>query len=81
MAGLSLVLPLSHTGLLPFPKAARQPKPAQHKLPAPPPTASYLSAEDDQFLDEVEKASFLYLLGTRQPANGTGKRPLQHPLH
>ena len=37
MAGLSLGLPLSHTGLLPLQKSARQPKAAQHKLPAPPP--------------------------------------------
>ncbi len=73
MAGLSLGLPLSHTGLIPLQKSARQSKAAQHKLPAPPPTASYLSAEDDQFLNELEHANFLFFWEQANPETGLVK--------
>jgi hypothetical protein len=70
LAGLSLVLPFSHTGLFPFQQGSRQQKTIQHKTPVPPPTASYLSAEDDQFLNELEHANFLFFWEQANPETG-----------
>src|SRR5215471_12166211 len=70
MAGLSLGLPLARSGLFPFQQGSRQAKNSQHKTPAPPPTASYLSAEDDQFLNELEHANFLFFWEQANPETG-----------
>src|SRR6185437_8728137 len=37
-----------------------QPAPGPHMAPAPAPVPSAISPQDDQFLDEVERASFLF---------------------
>ena len=44
-----------------------------HRGPAPPPLHTVLSPEDDQFLDEVEKASFLYFWEQGNPQTGLVK--------
>ena len=44
-----------------------------HRNPAPPPLHTVLSPEDDQFLDEVEKASFLYFWEQANPQTGLVK--------
>jgi hypothetical protein len=62
MAGLSLGLPLAHAKALlrlvelSAPQQASQ----QHIEPAAPPSPTALSAEDEQFLDDLEHASFLF---------------------
>ena len=66
MAGLSAGLPLARSnalGLLSAGAGAAQPKAA-----LPPPAA--LSAEDDQLLDELERASFLFFWEQTNPQTG-----------
>src|SRR6478672_3038747 len=63
MAGLALALPLSRAGLLALPQASapgkQQPGVAPSN-PAVPPVPSTLSPEDDQFLNDLEHANFLF---------------------
>ncbi len=73
MAGLSFGLPFSHADLF----ASQQPpdSPAatpatQHKTPAPPPAAFHSLAEDDQFLNELEHANFLFFWEQANPETG-----------
>jgi hypothetical protein len=46
---------------------------AEPKQPTPPPEASVLSPQDDQFLDELEKANFLFFLEQADPHTGLVK--------
>jgi hypothetical protein len=72
MAGLTLGLPLvQHGGLPLFAQATKVPPTAgPHAAPAPPPTPSALSPQDDQLLDEVERASFLFFWEQANPQTG-----------
>src|SRR5271170_5461645 len=71
MAGVSLALPLALWNPLPvWAKAPAQRTDKRHKEPAslPPPTA--LSAEDDKFLDDLERSSFLFFWEQANPQTG-----------
>ncbi len=73
MAGVSLALPLSHARLFGAVEgvALGQQKPGdQHKVPAPPPVPTNLSPEDDQFLNELEHANFLFFWEQANPETG-----------
>ncbi|MGA2807152.1 MAG: glucoamylase family protein [Terracidiphilus sp.] len=75
MAGLSLGLPLAHAKALlrlvelSAPQQASQ----QHIEPAAPPSPTALSAEDEQFLDDLEHASFLFFWEQANPQTGLVK--------
>ena len=75
MAGLSLGLPLAPAGALslieknPAQQEATQP----HSRPAPPPAPTALSQEDDQFLDALIRANFLFFWEQANPATGLVK--------
>jgi hypothetical protein len=80
MAGLSLGLPISQTGMLPLfgesPIEQQEPQPQkseQHTSPAPSPAPTVLSPEDDQFLNELEHANFLFFWEQANPATGLTK--------
>lgn len=66
---LGTCLPFARWGLLPL--AAELPE--QHKNPARPPIPTYLSQDDDQFLEEMEKAEFLFFLEQANPQTGLVK--------
>src|SRR6185437_10785409 len=75
MAGVSLGLPLAHAlpllGQASGQRDANQQQSSQpHKTPALPPTPSALSPQDDQLLDEIERASFLYFWEQANPQTG-----------
>src|SRR5206468_3743915 len=74
IAGLSLGLPLSRAGLLALPQASRPRQKAQQQPTPPkpwiPPVPSTLSAEDDQFLNELEHANFLFFWEQANPETG-----------
>jgi hypothetical protein len=59
-------LPFSRDLVLPFASASEP----QHTGPAPPPADTYLSPDDDQALDELEHASFLYFWEQANPLTG-----------
>jgi hypothetical protein len=78
MAGVSLGLPLAYAlpllGQTPGDQKASQQPPSQpHKTPALPPTPSALSPQDDQLLDEIERASFLFFWEQANPQTGLVK--------
>lgn len=64
--GLGVCLPFSRDLVLPFASASEP----QHTGPAPPPADTYLSPDDDQALDELEHASFLYFWEQANPLTG-----------
>ena len=68
MAALGLTVPLAGPGL-PMAFAAQ----AQNPNPAPTPTSGVLSAEDDQLLQEIEQANFLYFWEQADPQTGLVK--------
>jgi len=74
MAGVSLGLPLAHAlpllGQQPAQHDTPQKASEPHKTPALPPTPSALSPDDDQLLDEIERASFLYFWEQANPQTG-----------
>src|SRR5665213_1711257 len=75
MAGVSLGLPLAHAlpllGQAPGgQKVSQQPPSQPHKTPALPPMPSALSPQDDQLLDEIERASFLFFWEQANPQTG-----------
>jgi hypothetical protein len=82
MAGLSLGLPISCAGALPLlaessaaqqepeNKEPEQRGPEQHTSPAPLPAPSVLSPEDDQFLNDLEHANFLFFWEQANPHTG-----------
>src|ERR1700735_587239 len=71
MALLSVGLPMSRAGMLPLPgeSPAGQGQ-EQHTSPAPPPAPSVLSPEDDQFLNDLEHANFLFFWEQANPHTG-----------
>ena len=66
IAGVSLGLPLAHCEAL----LAQQRTATLHKKPASPPILTALSREDDQFLDELERAQFLFFWEQANPLTG-----------
>ena len=73
MAGLSFGLPLSHSGALPLLQTAPQKQRASgpHKFPAiAPPPPSTLPPEEDQFLNDLEHANFLFFWEQANPETG-----------
>jgi hypothetical protein len=71
MAGVSLGLPLARWGALPLwaQAAARQGDRRRGKA-APQPAPTAFSPEDDQFLDELERSSFLFFWEQANPQTG-----------
>ena len=72
MAGISLGLSLAHVKELPLLSQAtqqHQPSPP-HTSPATPPAPTALSQEDDQFLNELEHANFLFFWEQANPQTG-----------
>jgi hypothetical protein len=72
LAGMGLGLPLIEaTGLPLFSQSpARHPATAPHSSPAPRPAPTSLSAADDQFLEAVEHANFLFFWEQANPLTG-----------
>jgi hypothetical protein len=66
---MGVFLPLFESDLLPFVAAADQ----QHTRPALPPLPTSLSKEDDEFLQELEKANFQYFWEQTNPQTGLVK--------
>jgi hypothetical protein len=74
MAGLSLGLPLTPVHALPFLESGAQQDAIQpHSRPAAPPAPTALSPEDDQFLDALERANFLFFWEQANPTTGLVK--------
>ena len=72
LACTSLAIPLAQSRALPFLSGAapQLPLPEQRRTPAPFPALSALSPEDDQFLNELEQASFLFFWEQANPKTG-----------
>jgi len=72
MAGLSLGVPLSQSSVLSLlGQSGPQSQSTQpHESPAAPPVPTSLSPEDDQFLNELEHASFLFFWEQANPPTG-----------
>lgn len=68
-AAVGMLMPLSRSSILPLLLAAEEP----HKHAAPAPVPTFLSPENDQFLEEVEKANFLYFWEQGNPQTGLVK--------
>jgi hypothetical protein len=69
MAGLGMLVPLAGRSVLPLWSAEGE----RHKQAAPPPVPSSLSPDDDQLLDELQKANFLYFWEQANPQTGLVK--------
>ncbi|MGB6691203.1 MAG: glucoamylase family protein [Terracidiphilus sp.] len=73
MARLSLGIPLAQSNLLPLlgqAPAAQEKAGGQHAIPAPHPQPGALAPEDDQLLDEIERACFLFFWEQGNPETG-----------
>jgi hypothetical protein len=71
LAGVSLALPFAPWKVLPVrAQVAAQRTNRRGKEPAPPPPPSALSPEDDQFLDDLERSSFLFFWEQANPQTG-----------
>jgi hypothetical protein len=72
MAGLSLALPVAPAQAAGFISQATSGQQATepHSRPAPPPAPSTLSAADDQFLEAVTHANFLFFWEQANPSTG-----------
>jgi len=72
MAGLSIGLPFSGTGIQSLlAQSTQRPRTAEpHERPATPPAPSSLSPEDDQFLNDLEHGSFLFFWEQANPPTG-----------
>jgi hypothetical protein len=70
MAGVSLGLPLARWGALPVWAQAAARKVDRRREAAPQPAPSAFSPEDDQFLDDLERSSFLYFWEQANPQTG-----------
>lgn len=72
LAGMGLGLPLIEASGLPLisQSPVRHPATEQHSNPAPPPAPTTLSAADDQFLEAVEHANFLFFWEQANPLTG-----------
>jgi hypothetical protein len=66
MIGFCIGIPLVRAGVLPLLAASEEPL----SCPATPPAPTALLPEDDQFLEEVERANFLFFLEQANPATG-----------
>jgi hypothetical protein len=76
MAVLSAGWPLARAGSLPLLAAQatkQQQGNEQHTRPAAPPAPTSLSAQDGQFLDQLEKANFLFFWEQTNPETGLTK--------
>lgn len=75
MGYLSLAAPLSQATMLSLLGASvsRQQGPEQHTAPAPPPAPTELSPQDDQFLNDLEHANFLFFWEQANPETGLTK--------
>ncbi len=67
--GMGVCLPISGWKALPFSTAATE----QHTRPARPPLPTKLSKDDEQFLQELEKANFSYFWEQANPQTGLVK--------
>jgi hypothetical protein len=71
MAGVSLGLPLARWGGLPlWAQAPARQADRRRREAAPQPAATAFSPEDDQFLDELERSSFLFFWEQANPQTG-----------
>jgi hypothetical protein len=72
MAGFSLGLPFSQAGVFPLlAEATQRPQSrARHTEPAAPAPLAALSSQDDQFLEELEHANFLFFWEQANPQTG-----------
>jgi hypothetical protein len=71
MAGASLALPFAQWKPLPlWAQAPAQRTARQHKESAPLPPPTSLSPEDDKFLDDLERSSFLFFWEQANPQTG-----------
>src|ERR1700679_826797 len=71
MAGVSLALPFAQWKPLPVWAQAPAPRTDRRgKEPAPLPPPSALSPEDDKFLDDLERSSFLFFWEQANPPPG-----------
>jgi hypothetical protein len=68
-AGAGLCLPFARSWIFPFFAAAQQP----HTRPAKPPAPTSLTPDDDSFLEELEKAQFLFFWEQANPQTGLVK--------
>jgi hypothetical protein len=74
LAGMSIGLPLAGAGTLPMlAQASAQLKVQPHTSPAPLPAPTSLSPQDDQFLDALERANFLFFWEQTNPETGLTK--------
>ena len=69
IAGAGICLPLAKWRLARF----LPPSGAQHTRPAPAPVKTYLSPDDDQFLDDLERTTFCYFWEQANPQTGLVK--------
>jgi hypothetical protein len=69
MMGAGICLPLARWRVLPFLNASSE----QHVRPALPPAKTYLSQDDDQFLEPLERANVLYFWEQANPQTGLVK--------
>jgi hypothetical protein len=70
MAGVSLGLPLARWGALPVWAQATARRVDRRREAAPQPAPSAFSPEDDQFLDDLERSSFLFFWEQANPQTG-----------
>src|SRR5258707_5377137 len=71
IAGVSLALPFAPSRALPgWAQVRAQQADRRHKESAPSPPPSTLSPEDDQFLDDLERSSFLFFWEQANPLTG-----------
>jgi hypothetical protein len=71
MAGVSLALPFAQWKPLPvWAQAPAQRTETRGKKPAPAPPPTALSPEDDKFLDDLERSSFLFFWEQANPQTG-----------
>ena len=73
LAGLTLGLPLAQSQLIPLLQGQQQNGQHQHIRPAAPPVTTPLSPQDDQFLNDVEQANFLFFWEQANPETGLTK--------
>jgi hypothetical protein len=66
MLGLGITLPFARGTMFSLAPESKE----QHTQPAPPPPQTHLTPEDDAFLEEVEKASFLFFWEQANPLTG-----------
>ena len=69
LAALGICLPSADLGFASF----LPPVPDQHARPAPPPVKTYLSPDDDELLDEIERTTICYFWEQASPLTGLVK--------